>query len=535
MNTLTNMITVKSPTDGSVIGEVPVSSPQEIADAIARSERAFQEWKQTSISERVSILRNLRRIILSERQAMIDLVALEQGKPKTEALIVEISPVLETLAFLIHDAPKILSPRRSTPKGPYLRGRSSTLYFHPYGIWTVISPWNYPINTPIVQLCAILFAGNTAILKPSPLTPLCGQWLVDAMHRAGFPKEVVQVVQGGATEGEMLLSDPMVRAVLVTGSVATGRRVMEVAAQTNKKVVLELGGKDPAIVLSDADLERSAKGVVWAGMMNAGQTCAAIERVYVEQAVYEPFAQLLKKEIEALRVGNPLKGDPDMGPVVAPFQIEKIDAHVQDAIAKGARLLCGGKRLMDLGELYYAPTLLTDVNHDMQIMREETFGPVLAVQAFQSEEEAIQKANDSAYGLTASIWTRSRERAQRMAPRLECGAVTVNSHMTSFSDGCGCWGGFKDTGIGRTHGEFGLYELVQTQHVQENYVAKPEIWWYPYSERVRQITDDLYALIAEQRLGKRLALMKRFSAQTGYLNRFMTSHKTMPGLLRYLK
>jgi succinate-semialdehyde dehydrogenase/glutarate-semialdehyde dehydrogenase len=526
---------VKSPADGTVLGEVETTPPETIPAMVEQAHRAWLEWRSTSLRQRADILRQLRRLLLQERGALAELVAREQGKPLVEALIVEIFPPLDLATFLIHEAPRLLQPRPVHPKGAFMRGRTCTLHFHPYGVWAVIAPWNYPVSIPLVQLLSLIFTGNAAILKPSPLTPLTGAFLVELFGRVNLPKGLVQLVQGGAPQGQALLADPRVRGVIFTGSVPIGRTVAAKAAETNKKVILELGGKDPAIVLADADIERTARGIAWAAMVNAGQTCVSIERVYVERAIYEPFLKALREELARIRVGHPLSEETDMGPLIAPFQREKVQAHVEDACAKGGRILTGGKVLSELGDLYYAPTLIADAHEGMLGMQEETFGPLVMVQPVADEAEALQRANASMFGLTASIWTRDRQRAKRLAPLLECGAVTVNSHAVTFGDGHSSWGGFKDSGLGRTHGEFGLYELVQTQYISEIYTHKPELWWYPYSARLRRITDEMMGWLAAPRLGTSLRAMQRLAPELRYLTRHFSPLKALPGFWRYMR
>jgi len=530
-----NRIVVKSPADGSLLGEVEPTPPEAIPTMVERAHRAYLEWRTTPLRERVETLRQLRRLLLKERAALAELVAREQGKPLVEAMIVEIFPPLDLMTFLIYEGVRLLSPRPIRPKGPFMRGRVCTLHFHPYGVWAVIAPWNYPASIPLVQLASLVFTGNAVLIKPSPLTPLTGAFLVELFQRVNLPDGLVQLVQGGAPQGQALLADPRVRGVIFTGSVSIGRAVAAKAAETNKKVILELGGKDPAIVLADADLERTARGIAWAAMVNAGQTCVSVERVYVERALYEPFLQALREELARIRVGHPLSDETDMGPVVAPFQRDRVQAHVEDACAKGGRILTGGKVLSELGELYYAPTLIADAHEDMLGMQEETFGPLVMVQPVTDEQEAIARANASMFGLTASLWTCDRRRAKRLAPMLECGAVTVNSHAVTFGDGYGSWGGFKDSGVGRTHGEFGLYELVQTQYISEIYTPKPELWWYPYSARLRRITDEMMAWLAEPNLRISLKAMRRLAPELRYLTRHFSPLKAMPGFLRYMR
>ncbi len=530
-----NRIVVKSPADGSLVGEVEPTPVEAIPSMVERAHRAFEEWRRTPLKERADAMRQLRRLLLKERRTIAELVAREQGKPLIEATIVELFPPIDTMTFLIYEGVRLLRPQPIRPKGPFMRGRTCTMHFHPYGVWAVIAPWNYPVCIPLVQIAALVFTGNAVLLKPSPLTPLTGALVVELFQQLNLPDGLVQLVQGGAPQGQALLSDPRVRGVIFTGSVPIGRAVAAKAAETSKKVILELGGKDPAIVLSDADIERTARGIAWAAMVNAGQTCVSVERVYVERPLYEPFLQALREELSRIRVGHPLNMETDMGPLIALFQRDRVQAHVEDACSKGGRVLTGGKVLRELGELYYAPTLVADAHEGMLGMQEETFGPLVMVQPVANEQEAVARANASAFGLTASVWTRDRQRARRIAPLLECGAVTVNTHATTFGDGYSSWGGFKDSGVGRTHGQFGLYELVQTQYVSELYTVKPELWWYPYSERLHRITDEMMAWLAEPTLRMSLRAIRRLAPELRYLTRHFSPLKAMPGFLRYLR
>lgn len=530
-----NRLVIKSPADGSLVGEIPVTPVEAIEGILQRAHRAYLEWREVPLRKRAEVIRTLRRLIAQERQAIAELVAREQGKPLIEGMIVELFPPIDMATYLIYEGVRLLSPRPIRSKNPFMADRRCTYFFHPYGVWAVIAPWNYPFTLPVVQMLALVFAGNAVVLKASPLTPHVGALIGEIFGRAGLPDGLVQVVQGGAPQGSALVAHPLTRGVIFTGSVPIGRRVAEQAGSLCKKVILELGGKDPAIVLEDADIERTARGIAWCAMVNAGQTCASVERVYVQRAVYEPLLEALRTELARIRVGHPLDEKTDMGPVIAPFQRERVEAHVADACAKGGRVVYGGHPLTELGELYYAPTLVADANRGMLGMQEETFGPLVMVQPVDSVEEAIHEANASAFGLTASIWTRNRQLAHTLAPKLECASVSVNSHIVAYGDAYGTWGGFKDSGVGRTHGEFGLYELVQVQYVNEVYTAKPELWWYPYSDRLRRITDQLMGFIAQPSwsVGKRT--MARLLPELRYLTRHFSPMRTMPLFLRYLR
>ncbi|CUU35002.1 MAG: aldehyde dehydrogenase family protein [Armatimonadetes bacterium] len=530
-----NRLVIHSPADGSLVGEIPITPVEAIEGVVQQAHAAYLEWREVPLRERAEAMRRLRRLIAHERHRIAELVAREQGKPAIEAMIVELFPPIDMATYLIYEGVRLLAPRRVRSRNPFMADRHCTYYFHPYGVWAVIAPWNYPFTLPVVQMLALVFAGNAVVLKPSPLTPHVGALIGELFEKAGLPKGLVQVAQGGAPQGSALIQHPLVRGVIFTGSVPIGRKVAEQAGALGKKVILELGGKDPAIVLHDADLERTARGIAWSAMVNAGQTCASVERVYVERAVYEPFLEALRAELAKIRVGHPLQSDVDMGPVIAPFQRDRVQAHVEDACAKGGRVLYGGRVLSELGELYYAPTLIADANETMLGMQEETFGPLVMAQPVADVEEAIQRANASAFGLTASLWTRDRARAHALAPKLECASVSVNSHLVAYGDSYGTWGGFKDSGVGRTHGEFGLYEMVQVQYVSEVYSGKPELWWYPYSERLRRITDWMMAFLAEPswRVGKQT--MQRLTPELRYLTRHFSPTRTMPLFLRYLR
>ena len=506
-----------------------------IGGIVERAHQAYCAWREVPLRERAEAVRTVRRLIAHERHAIAELVAREQGKPVIEAMIVELFPPIEMATYLLFEGVRLLSPRPVRSKNPFMADRRGPYFSHPYGVWAVIAPWNYPFTLPVVQMLALVFTGNAVVLKPSPLTPHVGALIGEIFGRASLPDGLVQVVQGGAPQGSALVEHPLTRGVVFTGSVPIGRKVAEQAGAHGKKVILELGGKDPAIVLQDADIERTARGIAWSAMVNAGQTCASVERVYVERTVHEPLLSALQAELAQIRVGHPLHSETDMGPVIAPFQRERVEAHVADACAKGGRLLYGGRRLRELGELYYAPTLIADANEAMLGMQEETFGPVVMVQPVDSTEEAIQRANASSFGLTASLWTRNRRLAHALAPRLECASVSINSHLVAYSDPYGTWGGFKDSGVGRTHGAFGLYEMVQVQYVSEVYSGKPELWWYPYSERLRRITDQMFGFLAEPSWRVGSQTLKRLVPELRYLTRHFSPLRSVPCFLRYMR
>ncbi len=362
------------------------------------------------------------------------------------------------------------------------------------------------------MLAAALVAGNTVVLKPAPATTLVGLRMGALARKAGLPDGVVGVLAVDDGVAASLVEDPRVGKIVFTGSVATGKKVMAAAAKNLTPVVLELGGKDAAIVCRDADLDFAARGIVWNAFMNAGQTCSSVERVYVERPVLEPFLAKVLEEARRVRLKDEA-GAGEVGPLTLERQRRVVEAHLADAVARGARVLLGGERPGGPG-LFYKPTVVVDVDHGMTLMKEETFGPVLPVMAVDSLDEAIRLANDSDYGLTASGWTQSAQTAERLQRELVAGVVSINDHSSSFAEPQAPWGGVKASGIGRIHGRAGLREMVQPKYVSFDRGRKPALWWYPYDAEYRALISGvapaLYAKSFARRLAGQLGLM-RFS------------------------
>ena len=398
------------------------------------------------------------------------------------------------------------------------RTRQARLVYAPIGVVLAVKPWNYPWAQSIPVVASALVAGNTVLLKPAPATTLIGLRLGALARKAGFPDGVLSVLATDDAVAAALVEDPRIGKIVFTGSVATGRKVMAAAAKNLTPVVLELGGKDPAIVCRDADLDRAAKGITWAAFLNAGQTCASVERVYVEKPVAEAFLAKVLEETRRVRLAA-TSGGGDMGPLTLERQRRIVEEHVADAVAKGARVLTGGAAPAGPG-FFYPPTVLVDVDHTMTIMREETFGPVLPIMEVGSLDEAIRLANDSPYGLTASGWTRSEEtRAAGSSasswPALSASSWPASSRSTTTSRASGSpapWGGVKWSGIGRIHGLAGLREMVQTKYVSLDRGRGPELWWYPYDAEfgalMSRAAPALYSTSLRRRLGAQLRLAR---------------------------
>jgi succinate-semialdehyde dehydrogenase/glutarate-semialdehyde dehydrogenase len=471
----------------------PPEDVQGVVDAVATVQPA---WARLTLEERGAVLRRVAQVVLEESDEIRDLIVREQGKPRNEAFSMEILPTVDALGWIAHAGPEILADEKVPMPQAFLKTKRSTFVYEPLGVIGIISPWNYPWSIPLGEVALALIAGNGVVLKPASLTPLIAERIASVFVRAGVPDGLVRVVHGPGTGAA--LAESSVGKVFFTGSVETGRSVAEACARRLTGSVLELGGKDPMIVLEDAHLEHAIAGAVWGGFANAGQTCSGIERVYVTRGVSDRFIAGVIDGARRLRVGDPMSWDTEIGPMVSVEQMEIVRSLVDDAVAAGATLHCGGPADAPHGldGAWYAPAVLTGVTPDMRIMREEIFGPVLPIVTVDSEQQAVALANDSEFGLGASVWTADRARGERLSGELEAGMVWINDHM--FSHGaCQCaWGGVKDSGLGRTHSKFGLYECVNVKlRVWEGSTVR-DAWWHPYDETLgralRSSADLLY-------------------------------------------
>jgi succinate-semialdehyde dehydrogenase/glutarate-semialdehyde dehydrogenase len=478
------------------VGSVPVTPPEEVQAVVDAVAQVQPFWAQLTLRDRARYLQRAAQVVIDEADEIRDLIVTEQGKPRNEAFAMEVLPTIDALGWIAGEGQRLLADEKIPMPQLFLKTKRSAFTYEPLGVIGVIAPWNYPWSIPFGEVALALMAGNGVVLKPASLTPLIGDRIRRVFERAGVPEGLVRVVHGPGT-GPALVESPVGK-VFFTGSVEAGRSVGEACAARMKGSVLELGGKDPMIVLEDADLDHAVAGALWGGFANAGQTCSGIERVYVMRPVAERFIAGVVAGAQRLRVGDPMRWETEIGPMISREQFELVRELVDDAIAAGARQECGGPLPAapeGLSGDFFAPTVLTGVNPEMRIMREEIFGPVLPITAVDSEDEALALANDSQFGLGASVWTSDRGRGERFARELESGMVWINDHM--FSHGA-CqlpWGGVKESGVGRTHSKFGLYECVNIKLRVWEASAVKDPWWHPYDETLGRALSQTAAIL----------------------------------------
>lgn len=467
-----------------VVGTIDCTALDTLPALLRQTQAAQREWYEATTRDDIGLsLLRAREYLLDNIDALTTIICEETGKPATEALCAELYPIADLLYFYGTNAAKILGCE-NLPTGimRFLKRRSREIHA-PLGTVGVISPWNYPFSIPAGTIAMALAAGNGVLLKSSENTPLTASALIDMFHSA-FPPALVQHIVGNGTAGRAVCELPLDK-IFFTGSVPVGRYIMGSCATKLTPCQLELGGKDAMIVCSDADIDIASSGAVWGAFTNAGQVCASVERCYVDETIADTFIEAVVAKTQQLRQGLAPDAEFDVGPLITKPQLERVATQVDAAKRDGASILCGGQRNPDLAGYFYEPTVLTDVRRDMAIMREETFGPVLPIYRVRSDECAIELANDSPFGLCASIWSADLNYAEHMAEQLRVGTVTINETTYTHAIPSLPWGGCGDSGFGRTHGHDGLKEMTHSIHVHTNGGNFKSPWWFPYTDSTR--------------------------------------------------
>ncbi|HEX2228371.1 MAG TPA: succinic semialdehyde dehydrogenase [Candidatus Binatia bacterium] len=479
-------IQVRNPTTLEKITDLEIASAADVAEAVSRGRKAQLQWVKTSMPHRAHLLYRLRDLLLDEQEKLADILTAETGRPRAEATGNELFYLCDAIGVWAKKSAGYLKPKTIRPHFPLMKAKKVVSTYAPRGVIGIISPWNFPLTLTLGEALPALMAGNAVVIKPSELTPLSPLFGAELVLQAGFPEHLLQVIIGGARTAEALIDQADM--INFTGSVATGRQVMKRAAERLIPVSLELGGKDPMIVLKDADLDRAAGACVWGALMNSGQACTSIERVYVEAPVYDAFVERVCSKARAIRQG-PSAEIVDLGSMTSEMQLRKVIEQVEEAVQLGAKVLVGGKRNRDYPGLYFEPTVLVDVNHKMSIMREETFGPVIPIMKVGSASEAVSLANDSQFGLGASVFCRDRDAASMLAEQIESGAVCVNDSLVNFIIPDAPMGGIKTSGFGYRHGAEGILKYCrQKTVVTDRFGLKEEFPWYPATaKKARQM------------------------------------------------
>jgi acyl-CoA reductase-like NAD-dependent aldehyde dehydrogenase len=498
---------VHNPADGSVVATVPVHGAEDVREAAVRVRAGQAEWEGMGHAERYRWLGRWRNWMLANADRIADVLQEETGKVRHEAGL-EVPGLADAINFYGRNSARFLADEVVRPHAPLMKTKALKVTYRPFPVVGVIAPWNFPLLLSAGDAIPALAAGCAVIIKPSEFTPLSLLELVRGWKEEVGGPEVVEVVTGLGETGAAVVDESDF--VHFTGSVATGKKVMARAAETLTPVSLELGGKDPLIVLDDADPERAANGAAWGGLANSGQICISVERVYVTEPVYDRFLDKLLSRVSKLRQGpDEPQYTHEIGAMTSPAQVKIVEEHIRDALERGAKVLTGGRRREGAGD-YFEPTVLVDVDHSMKIMREETFGPVIPVMRVRDEDEAVRLANDSRYGLSASVFG-EKEHAEAVARRLESGACNVNDVMVNYLALDVPMGGWKESGIGSRWGPGGIRKYCHTESlvISRLAVTKAEPLWFPYSPRKGRILGALGRFLNARGLRNRLGMSRR--------------------------
>lgn len=488
-----------------------LSSKEDIACKISASRIAQQSWAAFPLKERARRLRALGKYIASNGDAFAERVHKDNGKLKLDALVTEVLPAVMAVSYYCKRGKHVLKDKKIFGGNLLMFNKQSKMIHEPYGVVGIISPWNYPFAIPFSEIVMALLAGNGVILKTATSVPETGRLLAEIFEQAGFPENLFSYVELQGKDTGPAFIDGGVDKLFFTGSTAVGKELMTLAAPKLLPLVLELGGADAAIVCADADLDRAALGILWAGFSNAGQSCGGVQRILVHQDVYEIFLAKLISLIKNLRVGSSLNDD--IGPMISLKQKQTVREQIAECIKQGAHITAqssGGN--FDDDKLFAPAILLSNLTMEMPIMKDEVFGPVAGIYSVANDNEAVRIANASSYGLTASVWSRNRNRAKNISRNINAGVIMINDHLMSHGLSETPWGGFGDSGLGRTHGEMGLLEMVRSKAVVNDILpgAKRNLWWHPYSEKVYQGMEAILSLVGSFRLSAFPKVLKIF-------------------------
>lgn len=498
-----------NPSTGEPFAWVACADAAEIEEAIEAATYAAKLWRGAPFDERARRLSRLAERLREEAESIAGLIALEQGKPYAEALALEVLPALDHLQFLSRHARELTQGEAIEPRHPLWAHKRALYLYDPMGVVVLITSSSLPFAQPLIQTASALAMGNAVILKPSSRAPLTGLRVGELCVQAGFPAGLVNVVPATQEETLRLVAHDKVDKVFVTGTHEAGQSIMTVAACAPRPVVLSLGGKHPSIVAADADVQRAARGIVWGALANAGQNCGAIERVFVEERVAARFMDALLAEVDKVRMGDPLEGNVDMGPLISDQRRQTVHEQVSEAVLFGARLLRGGQPHDGPG-FFYPPTVLLDPPEGCRLLQEETQGPVIPIITVENVERAIEKANASSFALTASGWTKSEDTAERLMVGLQAGVVTVNDVLYAYGEPAATWSGFKRSGLGASHGRSGLKEMSRRRFVSfDGMAAEAPAFAFPYGDQANAMAESVMtALHAPSRWKRAWALLR---------------------------
>ena len=471
-----------NPATGELLGSVQSSTPEQVVAAVEKARIAQATWQRLDPKERGKRLMHVRSGLVERAEEIAAQITAESGKTQVESLSMEITGMADLVTYFGKRAHKILAPERIPLH--LMKHRASYLHYKPRGVVGIISPWNFPFLIPMGEAYMALLAGNAVVLKPSEVTPLVADLGRELFIKAGIPGDLFQVIHGRGDIGAALINSN-IDMVCFTGSVATGRKVGAACGERLIPCVLELGGKAPAVVCDDADLDRTAQALVWGAFANSGQICASVERVYAVESIHDELVSKVVENARRLKHGDPKDMQTDVGAVCFPRQLQVARELVDDAVEKGATIQVGGQQVHEDKGMFFQPTILTGVNQDMRCMRDESFSPLMPIMKVKNEEEAIDLANDSNLGLLGYVFTKNRDKGKRLAERIQSGTVMVNDVLVTYGLPETPWMGVKDSGLGRVHSAEGLRSLCQTRHVNHDqfFTLPREMWWYPYGEK----------------------------------------------------